>query len=130
MSAQDVGVIIRTALTTDPTVTEVVAGRIFPEEAPEDEPLPLIVYAVRLNKGADGDAPIWDVTVDVHCYTADDDAAQALAVAADAVLSGMTWHSNGTWLKPLTLDGWDEARDADNNLWGRLLSYGGLVVRG
>ncbi len=130
MSAQDVDVIVRTALAADPTITAAVAGRIFPEEAPEDEPLPLIVYGVRLNNAADGNAPIWDAKIDCHCYAEDDDEVQALAVAADTVLAGMAGHSNGTWLKPLTLDGWEPARDADNNLWGRLLSYGGLVVRG
>ncbi len=130
MSAQDVGVIVRTALVNDATVAALVAARIYPEEAPENEDLPLIVYGARLNNPADGNAPMWDVTVECHCWGETDDDAEALAAACDTVLAGCTGYSNGTSLRPLTLDGWEPARDADNNVWGRLLNYSGLVVRG
>jgi hypothetical protein len=130
VSAQDVGAIVRTALAADPTVAAAVAGRIYPEEAPADEPVPLIVYGVRVNNPADGNAPIWDCTVQCHCWAEHDDEADALATACDTVLAGLTGYSNATSLRPLTLDSWEDARDADNNEWGRLLAYGGLVVRG
>lgn len=129
MSAQDIGVIIRSALAADPTVAAAVDDRIFPEEAPEEAALPLIVYAVRVANPGEGTAPIWDAVIDVHCYTAEDDQAQALAVGADGVLGGMAGHYSGTWLKPLTLESWQDSRDADNNIWARLLSYSGIVAR-
>lgn len=130
MSAHDVAVIIHAALVDDAGVAALVGERIYREEAPEGEPLPLIVYGVRVNNPADGNAPMWDVTVECHCWAADDDEAEALAAAADTVLAGFTGHSNGTWLRPLTLSEWQDARDADNNEWGRLLDYSGLLLRG
>lgn len=130
MSAQDVDVIVRTALASDPTVASLVDARIYPEEAPENEDLPLIVYGVRVNNPSDGNAPIWDVAVECHCWAEDDTEAEALAAACDTVLAGLTGNSNTTSLRPLTLESWEPARDADNNVWGRLLGYSGLVVRG
>lgn len=130
MSAQDVGVIVRAALESDAAITALAGTRIYPEEAPENEDLPLIVYGAKVNNPTDGDAPIWECTVECHCWAADDDEADTLAAACDTILSGFSGHSNGTWLRPLTLDDWADARDADNNEWGRLLTYSGLVVRG
>lgn len=130
MSANDVGAIVWAKLAADATVAAAVATRIYPEEAPDEADLPLIVYQVRLGEQVDGTAPIWPATVDVHVYTHDDDQAQTLAVAVDEALAGSGGYSDGTWLRSLVLNRWEETRDFTDNLWGRLLMYSGMVLRG
>lgn len=129
MSANDAGAIVRNILAADATVAAAVGSRIYPEEAPDEADFPLIVYGVRLAEQVDGTAPIWPARVDVHIYSHVDDQAQSVAVAADAALAGLGGYSNGTWLRGLVLDQWEEARDFTENMWGRLLTYSGMVLR-
>lgn len=130
MSAQNAAVVVRTLLTGNVTVAALVSGRIFPNEAPADSTLPLIVYGVRLLEAVDGSAPVAAATVDVHCYADTDDGAQALAVAADGAIDGKGGTYSGTAVRSLTGESWEDARDAEMQLWGRLLRYGAVVVRG
>lgn len=130
MSANNAAVVVRTLLTGNVTVAGLVAGRIFPNEAPADADLPLIVYGVRLQEAVDGSAPVAPATVDVHCYASTDDAAQALAVAADGAVEGTGGLYNGTRVHSITGESWEDVRNEEMSLWGRLLRYGAVVVRG
>jgi hypothetical protein len=132
VSANNAAQVVRTLLTGNATVATLIGGRIYPGEAPDKAALPLIVYGVRLLEAAPGSAPVSAAAVDVHCYAATDDAAQALAVAADDVLSASSagGTSSGTRVQGLVQEDWDEVRDTDMNLWGRLLRYSAVVVRG
>lgn len=132
MSANNAAEVVRTMLTSNVTVAALIGGRIYPGEAPAKAALPLIVYGVRLGETVPGSAPVTPAVVDVHCYAATDDSAQALAVAADGVLSAPSASgvSSGTKVLGFTQEDWDEARDEDMNIWGRLLRYGAVVVRG
>lgn len=130
MSANNAAVVVRTLLTGASAVTTLVSTRIYPNEAPADADLPLIVYGVRLLEAVDGSAPVAPATVDVHCYAATDDAAQSLAVAADGAVEGRGGTYSGTIVQALTNESWEDARDAEMQLWGRLLRYSAVVVRG
>lgn len=130
MSANNAGVVVRTLLAADATVAGMIGARIYPEEAPEDADLPLIVYGVRLQDAVDGSAPISAAAVDVHCYGATDDASQALAVAADGALAGQSGVAAGTIVSSLVLEDWDEVYDSELAVWGRLMRYGAVVIRG
>lgn len=130
MSANNAAIVVRTLLTGASAVTTLVSTRIYPDDAPEDADLPLIVYGVRLLEAVDGSAPVAPASVDVHCYAATDDAAQSLAVAADGAVEGRGGVYSGTIVQALTGEAWDEVRDADMQLWGRLLRYSAVVVRG
>ena len=130
MSANNAAVAVRTLLTGNVTVAGLVAGRIYPNEAPADADLPLIVYGVRLQEAVDGSAPVAPATVDVHCYASTDDAAQSLAVAADGAIEGRGGMYSGTIVQALTGENWEDVRNAEMELWGRLLRYGAVVVRG
>ena len=130
MSANNAAVVVRALLTGASAVTTLVSARIYPNEAPADADLPLIVYGVRLLEAVDGSAPVAPASVDVHCYAATDDAAQSLAVAADGAIESRGGVYSGTIVQALTGEAWDEVRDADMQLWGRLLRYSAVVVRG
>lgn len=130
MSANNAGVVVRTLLAADATVAGLIGARIYPEEAPDEADLPLIVYGVRLQEAVDGSAPISPASVDVHCYGATDDASQALAVAADGALAGRSGTSGGTTVYSLVLEDWDEVYDSELAVWGRLMRYGAVVIRG
>lgn len=130
MSANNAGVVVRTLLAADATVAGMIGARIYPEEAPDEANLPLIVYGVRLQEAVDGSAPISSASVDVHCYGATDDASQALAVAADGALAGQSGTSGGTTVYSLVLEDWDEVYDSELAVWGRLMRYGAVVIRG
>ncbi len=130
MSANNAAVAVRTLLTGNVTVAGLVAGRIYPNEAPADADRPLIVYAVRLQEAVDGSAPISQASANVHCYAATDDAAQSLAVAADGAMNGKGGISSGTRVNSLVLDDWEDVSDSDMAIYGRLLRYSAIVIRG
>lgn len=134
MSANNAAVIVRSLLANNATVASIVGTRIYPLEAPDEADLPLIEYEIRLQEAVDGSAPVQTAAVDVRCYAATDDATQALAVAVDGALcpNGAPGggSSSGTIVAGLVNEDWDEARAFDVALWGRLLRYGAVVVRG
>ncbi len=130
MSANNAAVVVRALLTGASAVTTLVSARIYPNEAPADADLPLIVYGVRLLEAVDGSAPVAPASVDVHCYAATDDVAQSLAVAADGAVAGKGGTYSGTIVQSLTNERWEDARDAEMAIWGRLLRYSAIVVRG
>lgn len=130
MSANNAAIVVRTLLANDGTVAGLVGGRIYPSEAPVEADLPLIVYTVRLNEAVDGSAPVSGAAVDVHCYAATDDAAQSLAVAADGALANKSGVYSGTIVHALLVEDWEDVRDSEMSIWGRMLRYGALVVRG
>lgn len=126
----DLSIIIHDRLVADTAVAAIVGTNVFLEEAPDEADLPLIVYAVRLSGGIDGSAPVSPASVAVHGYAATDDVAQALGTAIEACLDGSAGASGTTRLCELALDAWEEARNFEENLWGRLLAFSGVVIRG
>ena len=122
--------IIRARLAAVSSVTTIVATRIYLEEAPDAAPLPLIVYAVRLGESVDGSAIVQPATVQVHGYAESDDTALALGTAISGALEGYGGQSGTTRLAGLTQSSWDEMHSFEDNLWGRLLSFTGMVIRG
>lgn len=82
---------------------------------------------MRLLEAVDGSAPVSPATVDVHCYASTDDAAQSLAVAADGAIEGKGGAYSATIVQALTNESWEDARDADMQLWVRLLRYSAVV---
>lgn len=122
--------IVHDRLAAASAVTAIVATRIYEEEAPEAAPLPLIVYSVRLGEAVDGSASITPATVQAHGYASDEDVALALGTAILTALEGQGGQSGTTRLACLNASGWDEVRSFDDNLWGRLLSFTGTVIRG
>ena len=121
--------IVRGRLAAVPAITTIVDTRIYLEESPDDAPLPLIVYAVRLGATVDGSALVQPATVQVHGYAEDDDTALALGQAITAALEGFGGQSGTTRLASLNQSGWDEMHSFDDNLWGRLLTFEGTVIR-
>jgi len=126
----DLSIIIHDRLAADTAVAAIVGTRIHLEESPDDADLPLIVYAVRLGDSIDGSALVAPATVTVHGYASSDDTAQSLGAAINACLEGNGGISGTTRLRSLTLTAWDEARSFEENLWGRLLTFAGTVIRG
>jgi hypothetical protein len=129
VSANKAGEIVRLLLTGNSAVAALVGTRVFVDEAPDDADLPLIVYGVRLAQQIDGSAPLSMATVDVHCYSASDDQALAVATAVDAALNGAGGISGGTSVLCLVQEDWDSVRDSSVSMWGQLLRYGAMVVR-
>lgn len=130
MSANNAELVVRGLLANNATVASLVGGRIYASEAPDTADLPLIVYSVRLQEAVDGSAPVSPATVEVHCYAATDDAAKTLAVAADGAVNGQGGASSGTIVRSLTSESWEEVRDAAMSIWGMLLRYSAVVIRG
>jgi hypothetical protein len=126
----DAGAIIYGLLAADPLVASLVADRIYPEQAPESASLPVVIYSARVGDPSEGNAPIWRLALDVHCYAATDNAAGDLAVACNLVLADRGGQHGATALRPLWLEDWQDARDTELNLWGRLLTYGGQLIQG
>lgn len=130
MAANNAGTVIRNLLANNAGVAALVGARIYPNQAPDEADLPLIVYGVRLQDEVDGSAPVGPAAVDVHCYGASDDSAHAVAVAADGALAGVTSSSSGTQVQSLVREDWEEIQDFEMGLYGSLLRFGAVVVRG
>jgi hypothetical protein len=126
----DMGKIIYDRLTGNAGVAALVATRVYPDEAPDDADLPLVVYGVQLSDQNDGTAPMKECTITAHGWAASDSTAQSLAEALHAALEGYNGQADTTALRCLTLTAYDEERSFEMNVWGRLLTYSGLVVLG
>jgi len=121
---------VRAMLANNAGVAALVGGRIYPDEAPAEADLPLIVYAVRLQEAVDGTAPICQASIDVHCYAESDDDATTLMNAAAAAMETAGGRAQSTQVMWPTLEDWEPVRSAEDALWGRLLRFGATVVRG
>jgi hypothetical protein len=112
------------------TVAALVGTRIYPEQAPDEADLPLIVYTVKTADGVDGDAPVVRCTVTANCYAATDDDADALGAAVRAVLNEYAGAATGVRLHLAPPPDYSEFRDPEIALWGRLLTFSGWIVIG
>lgn len=124
------GAIIHQRLAADVAVAALVGDRIWPEEAPDEAALPLIVYSVTVGDGADGSAAIAPGTVRVHGWCEDDDTAQQLGAAISAALNGYSGSMGTTHVRCLDQSDYQEARSFEFNLWGRLQTFTGQVITG
>ena len=126
----DLSTIIHDRLVADTAVAAIVGTAVYLEESPDTAALPLIVYSVRLGEGGDGSALVFPATVTVHGYASSDDTAQSLGAAIAACLENNGGVTGTTRLRSLALTAWEEARSFEENLWGRLLTFAGTVIRG
>jgi hypothetical protein len=124
------GAIIHQQLANDAAVAALVADRIWPEEAPDDAALPLLVYSVKIAADGDGTAKVAPGTVRVNAWCDDDDTAQQLGEAVAAALSDYSGGLDATSVRCLAQSDYEEARSFEFNLWGRLLTFTGLVIQG
>lgn len=124
-----IGAIIYGALAADGTVAGLVGGRIYPEQAPDEADLPLVVYTVKMGETSPGTAPMWPVTVTVNSYAATDAAAETLTAAVQAALDGFDGVDANYLVRALFLSDYGELRDQDVSIWGRLATFTGWVVR-
>jgi len=131
VSANNAAEAVRARLVADSGVAALVGTRVYIDEAPDKAVLPLIVYGVRLQEESDGSAPMSPASIDVNCYAETDDEAKSIADAADNALGSTAGLAHGSTrvLSPV-LEDWDSVRDSDLSMWGRLLRYGAIVVRG
>jgi hypothetical protein len=124
-----IGAVVYQALASDTGVSALVGTRIYPEVAPDEADLPLIVYTVRTVEGVDGNAPIMRCNVTANCYAATDAAADAVGVAVRAVLDGFDGNGTGVQARQLSLSDYGEFRDPEMALWGRLATFAGWIVQ-
>lgn len=131
MSANNAADAVRALLVADSAVAGLVDTRIYLDEAPNKAQLPLIVYGVRLQEASDGSAPMSPASIDVNCYAETEDEAKSIADAADNALGSTPGLASGSTrvLSPV-LEDWDSVRDTELSMWGRLLRYGAIVIRG
>lgn len=123
-----IGAIIYAALAGNATVAALVGTRIYPEEAPADADLPMIVYTVRTAEGIEGSAPLLRCTVTANGYAATDATAESRGVAVRAVLNGFDGNGSGVQVRQLSLSDSNEARDSDMSEWGRLATFTGWII--
>lgn len=124
-----IGAIVYAALAADATVSGLVGARIYPEEAPDEAALPLVVYTVRAQEVVEGTAPMWPCTVSANCYAATDGDAETLGAAVRSVLDGFNGSDAGFLARGLVLADYGELRDSEFSLWGRLATFNGWIVR-
>ena len=124
-----IGAIIYSALANNAGVAALVGQRIYPEEAPDEADLPLIVYGVQANEQIDGSARLIRSTVTVNTYAATDTAAEAVAAAIRTALEDYNGTDSGATLRALHLDQYAELRDQEVALWGRLMTFVGWIIR-
>lgn len=125
-----IGALVYAALAADVTVAALVGTRIYPEQAPDEADLPLVVYTVKAADGMDGDAPVVRCSVTANCYAATDAAADALGTAVRAVLEEYAGSGGGVRLHLAPPPDYSEFRDPEIALWGRLLTFPGWIVIG
>lgn len=125
-----IGAIIYQALASNAPVAALVGTRIYPEVAPDEADLPLIVYTVRMAEGLDGSAPMVRCNVTANCYAATDAAAESVGAAVRAVLDGFDGNGTGIAVRSLSLSDYSEFRDPEMALWGRLATFAGWIVKG
>lgn len=125
-----IGAIIYQALASNAPVAALVGTRIYPEVAPDEADLPLVVYTVRTAEGLDGSAPMVRCNVTANCYAATDAAAESVGAAVRAVLDGFDGNGTGIAVRSLSLSDYSEFRDPEMALWGRLATFAGWIVKG
>lgn len=125
-----IGAIIYQSLANDPSVAALAGTRIYPEVAPDEADLPLIVYTVRATDSVEGSAPMTRCSVTANCYAATDAAAESLGAAVRAVLDGFDGSGAGVAARLLSLSDYSEFRDPDVALWGRMATFTGWIVKG
>lgn len=124
-----IGAIIYTALATNATVAALVGTRIYPEEAPADADLPLIVYTVRTAVSIDGTAPLLRCNVTANSYASTDATAESLGAAVRTALDGYSANDSGIGVRQLLLADTNELRDEDMGMWGRMAMFAGWIVK-
>ena len=124
-----IGAIIYAALAGNTTVAALVGTRIYPEEAPADADLPLVVYGVSMADGIEGTAPLTRCTVTANSYAATDATAESLGAAVRAALDGYSANGSGIGVRELLLSDTNELRDEDMGLWGRMATFAGWTVK-
>lgn len=125
-----IGDIIYQALSSNLAVAALVGTSIYPEEAPLEADLPLVVYIVRLAEGGpEGTAPLARCTITANCYAATDAAADAIGAAVREVLDGFDGNGAGYQVRQLSLSDYGEVRDPEMALWGRLATFAGWIVQ-
>lgn len=124
-----IGEIIYQALASNGAVAALVGTRIWPEEAPVETDLPLVVYTVRTESGIDGSAPLVRGSVTANCYAATEDAAESLGRAVRAVLDGFDGNSAQHQVRQLALSDYREFRDPEVAEWGRMATFSGWIVQ-
>jgi hypothetical protein len=125
-----IGAIVYQALASSTAVSALVGTRIYPEIAPDEADLPLIVYTVRAQDEVAGNAPMTRCTVTANCYAATDVEAESVGAAVRAVLDGFDGNGTGVQVRQLSLSDYSEVRDPEMALWGRLASFTGWIVKG
>ena len=123
-----IGAILYAALSADSAVAALVGTRIYPEVAPDEADLPLIVYTVRANEPVDGDAPVQRCGVTANVYAATDAVAESAGRAVRAVLDGFDGSDALYQVRQLLLTDYQEFRDPEMALWGRLATFAGWIV--
>lgn len=124
-----IGAIIYAALAADSTLGALVSTRIYPETAPDEADLPLVVYTVRAGESIEGSAAMQTATITANCYAASDATAESVASAVHDVLDGFDGSDASYLVRGLYLSDYSELRDPEVNLWGRLASFSGWIVR-
>lgn len=124
-----IGAIVYVALAADAGVAALAGTRIYPEQAPDEAELPLVVYTVKAGEALDGQIGMWPCTVTANCYATTDAAAEALGVAVRAALDGYDGQDASYLARGLWLSDYGELRDAEMSLWGRLAAFQGWIVR-
>lgn len=124
-----IGAIIRTALLSSAPLTALVGTRVYPELAPDEAALPFVVYTIRAGDAADGSVPMWPVTVTANAYGESDGQAESVGQAVRAVLDGFNGSDASYLARALWLTDYGEQFDFDLAEWGRMLTFGGFVLR-
>lgn len=124
-----IGAIVRGALVGSAPLTALVGARIYPETAPDEASLPFVVYTIRAGEQSDGNAPMQPVTITANAYAESDGQAEAVGQAVAAVLDGFNGGDATYLARALWMTDYSEQYDFDLAEWGRMLTFGGYVLR-
>lgn len=124
-----IGAIIYGALAADSTLAALVASRIYPETAPDEADLPLVVYTIRAGEEVQGSLAMRSTQITANCYAESDSDAESVGQAVRDVLEGFDGSDTDYLVRGVYLSDYSELRDPDVNLWGRLASFSGWIVR-
>lgn len=124
-----IGTLLYSTLAGNGAVAALVATRIYPEVAPDEADLPLVVFTVRASEPVQGSSAALRCTVTANCYAATDAAAESVGAAVRAALEGLDGSDGAVLLRSLTLTDYTEMRDVDLAEWGRMASFSGWILR-
>lgn len=124
-----IGAIIYAALAADSTLAALVSTRIYPETAPDEADLPLVVYTVRAGESIEGSAAMRPCTITANCYAESDSDAESVGNAVRDVLDEFDGSDADYLVRGLYLSDYGELRDPDVAIWGRLATFSGWIVR-